>query len=107
MKFLILPVFFIAISLVSCNRRIKHIQEAIQDDTSMTVVNNELNVGIIHNQKISLKVLNTGNKKRNIQPICRGIDGCVRVCEYFNKDQKAKCKQLSVNQVLSFWLNKN
>ena len=97
MKLLILLI--LCFSMISCGDRgrIRKIKEFGKDE--LNVMSNEVNIGIF--QKISLS-FNNNSRKRNIQPICRGIDGCLNVCEYFDNP---KCKQLSVKQVLSFWLN--
>lgn len=103
MRFLTLLVLFISLSLVSCGRRYEGIKRDNRKgrQKSIQLVNNEVNVGIV--QKVSLNVIRTGHSRRKIQPICRGIDGCLSVCEYF---EYPKCKQLSAKEVVSFWLNK-
>ena len=104
MRFLILSVLFASLSLVSCGRRFDNIRKAnlkTGREKPIQLVNNEVNVGIV--QKVSLNIISGGHSRRKIQPICRGIDGCLRVCEYFDEP---KCKQLSADEVVSFWLNK-
>ena len=94
MKVLILLVF--CLSVIGCGRRgerIHNIQDLDQDQ--LNVVNNKFDIDII--------ALNLNTKsRRNIKPNCRGIEGCLKVCEYFDK---AKCKQLSIDKVLAFWMN--
>ena len=94
MKVLILLVF--CLSVIGCGRRgerIHNIKDLDQDQ--LNVVNNKFDIDII--------ALNLNTKsRRNIKPNCRGIEGCLKVCEYFDK---AKCKQLSIDKVLAFWMN--
>ena len=94
MKVLILLV--VCLSVIGCGRkgeRIHNIQDLQQDQ--LNIVNNKFDIDIL--------ALNLNTRRnRNIQPICRGIEGCLKVCEYFDK---AKCKQLSVDKVLAFWMN--
>ena len=103
MRFLTISVLLVSVSLVSCARRFDNVKEHNKRKgklNQLQVVRNEVNVDVF--QKVSVNYF-VGNKRRNIQPICRGIDGCLRVCEYF---KYAKCKQLSADKVASFWLNK-
>ena len=72
-----------------------------ENQIPLQLVNNEVNVDIF--QKVSVNFIGKGHNRRNIQPICRGINGCLHVCEYFNYP---KCKQLSAYKVVSLWLNK-
>ena len=94
MKVLILFVF--CLSVIGCGRRgerIHNIRDLDQDQ--LNIVNNKFDIDIIAVD------LNT-RSRRNIKPICKAIDGCLKVCEYFDK---AKCKQLSIDKVLVFWMN--
>ena len=102
MRFLTISILLVSLSLISCARRFDNVKKHNKQgkQTPLQVVNNEVNVDVF--QKVSVNYF-VGNNRRNIQPICRGIDGCLSVCEYFDY---AKCKQLSADEVVSFWLNK-
>lgn len=103
MRFLTISVLLVSVSLVSCARRFDNVKGHNKRKgklNQLQVVRNEVNVDVF--QKVSVNYF-VGNKRRNIQPICRGIDGCLQVCEYF---KYTKCKQLSADKVASFWLNK-
>lgn len=94
MKVLILLVF--CLSVMGCGRRgerIHNIRDLDQDQ--LNIVNNQFDIDIIAVD------LNT-RSRRNIKPICKAIDGCLKVCDYFNNP---KCTQLSIDKVLAFWLN--
>lgn len=41
------------------------------------------------------------NVNRVIQPICRGMNGCLQVCDYL---QEPRCKQSSIKEVADLWL---
>lgn len=105
MKFLILSVVFLSLSFVSCNEGWKPSGNIVKndDDTdtirNLTFVQRALDVNV---EKVSINFM-TRRKNRRIQTICRGVDGCLQVCEYFDH---IKCKQFSVDQVISFWLGK-
>ena len=108
MKLLILPILFISLSFISCGRKVANMEKRLERESRLQLTDKadnvmsaeEINVENVF-QKISFNFINR-RSKRKIQPICRGIEGCLRVCEYF---EHSKCKQLSVNQVISFWLN--
>ena len=100
MKFLIIPILLI--SLISCGKhRMRQKHPGGDEMNTVNLVKNEVNVDILH--KVSVKFISGVKSKRNIQPICRGINGCLHICEYLDN---GRCKQLSVNQVVLFWLNK-
>ncbi len=107
MKFLILPVLFISLSFISCGRKVENIKKRTEKQGRLQFVNddavnvNEVNVENIY-QKISFNFINRKRSTRTIQPICRGIEGCLSVCKHL---QYPKCKQLSVDQVISVWSN--
>ncbi len=103
MRLLTILALFVSLSLISCARRFDNVKGHNKrggKSGQLQVVKNEVNVDVF--QRVSVNYF-VGNNKRNIQPICRGINGCLRVCEYFNYP---KCKQLSADKVVSFWLNK-
>lgn len=104
MRFLIISTLFVSLSLVSCGRRFDNVKKRNAKggkSTSLQVVQNEVSVDIF--QKFSFNTVVRRGHKRKIQPICRGINGCLRVCKHFDSP---KCKQLSADKVVSFWLNK-
>ena len=107
MKFLILPVLFISLSFISCGRKVENIRKRTEKQGRLQFVNdnavnvNEVNVENVF-QKISFNFINRRRSKRTIQPVCRGIEGCLSVCKHLNYP---KCKQLSVDQVISVWSN--
>ena len=61
----------------------------------------EVNVDF-HNPEGSLIHVTKRNVTRVIQPICRGMNGCLQVCEHL---QEPHCKQSSIRQVADLWLN--
>ena len=99
MKFITLLILFISLSLVSCGKKKK-------DDRRNDRVDKSDEINLVHNDvdvysKISIN-FNAGYDRR-IQPICRGINGCLHICDHF---EQSNCKQLSADQVVLFWLNK-
>ena len=99
-------------SLVSCNRRFDRLRNQAQTveqisseqkdeaEDEVQVVQNEFNVDIFSGD---VALIVRRKKERRVEPICRGMDGCLHVCEYF---QHSDCKQLVVKDVVKFWLNR-
>ncbi len=48
------------------------------------------------------------HRHKKIHLICRGQEGCLHICDHFNHDNfdHSTCKQLSVSQVIDFWITK-
>jgi len=101
MKFITLSVLFIGLSLASCREGKNEHTHKPPGSTSrkneLNLVNN--NVDVLN--KVSINF--SAGYKRNIQPVCRGINGCLHICDHFRQVQ---CKQLSADKVVTFWLNK-
>ncbi len=104
MNFLTWSIVFLSLTMVSCNRDFKNVRQKVGGEKTqeLNIIHNELNVEIVKNQKVAISVAR-GRKNRRMQIICRGVEGCLHVCEYF---KHKKCKQFSVDQVVSFWLGK-
>ena len=91
MRFLIL--LLMSLSLISCGRGDRIPRGVELNDGSTTLnVDAEINV-LIYNRG--------GYGRRDIKPRCRGINGCLSVCEHFDN---SKCKQLSADKVIQVWL---
>lgn len=121
MKYFLLLSIIIGLSTISCdgdhhdgyhdgdhhNRRYNcktkwcHKMKKLNANNQNQFTKNEVNVDIINKMSLSINNLRVRNK-RKIEPICRAMDGCLRVCEYFDQ---STCKQLVVSQVVTFWLN--
>ncbi len=104
-KLLILSVLFLSLSLVSCNRGFRNLRDDTRDTGDEGKIRNLTFMDVdISQQKVSINFMRgRKNKNKKMKAICRGVDGCLHVCNYF--DYK-KCKQFSVDQVISFWLGK-
>jgi len=84
-----------------CKTKWCHKMKKLNANNQNQFTKNEVNVDIINKVSLSINNLRVRNK-RKIEPICRAMDGCLRVCEYFDQ---STCKQLVVSQVVTFWLN--
>ncbi len=97
MRFFIL--FFISLSLISCGGPRKIEKE--EGDTNIKI---GPNINLYNNKRemvnIRAIVQSSTKWKRNKKVKCRGMDGCLRVCEYFDNSE---CKQYSVRKVISLW----
>ncbi len=43
------------------------------------------------------------SRRRTVDPVCRGVEGCLHICEHLQ--HHSECKQLLVHQVVDFWIN--
>ena len=108
-----LSIFFISLLFLclSCSEETNHLasgknenphQNNSDDQTSWNRVNYNQNVSVnYYNPDNPLVYISKRNVHRVIQPICRGMNGCLQVCEYL---QKPDCKKSSVGQVVDLWL---
>ena len=113
MKLLIfIPLMFI---LLSCSeqenrqsksdrhKRAEH-QNADDENTSWNFVNFNQKVHVNFQDPDGVLVyISKRNVHRVIQPICRGMNGCLQVCDYL---QEPRCKQSSITEVAHLWLKK-
>ena len=51
--------------------------------------------------KMAVFVFHGGREKRKVRLICRGIEGCLKVCQHL--DEK-NCRKSTVNEVVDLWL---
>ncbi|MDE0118580.1 MAG: hypothetical protein OXM55_01045 [Bdellovibrionales bacterium] len=93
MRFLILLI--VSLSFISCGHpdRGKPFRSGAQaGDTTLLNVDADINV-LIYNRG--------GYGRRGIKPRCRGINGCLKVCE--ESLHNSKCKQLAADKVIKLW----
>ncbi len=109
MRFLIFISILLSVSVLSCGKhrkgiKVKHKKKPV--GVSIGNVDNRqttLDITQIQPDKVFF-ILNHDKTRRKVEPICRGSNGCLDVCEHFKEANK--CKHLSVNQVLHFWMQK-
>ena len=101
MRFFILLCLAFSLSAISCKgRRFKH--HLRSPDIAIDKLDNR-----------QIKMDNTfifvrNNQHKRIHLICRGQEGCLHICDHFNHENfdHSTCKQLSVSQVINFWITR-
>ena len=83
------------------HRKAKH-QNSDDDQTSWNFVNFNQKVHVNFQDPDGVLIyISKRNVNRVIQPICRGMNGCLQVCDYL---QAPRCKQSSITEVAALWL---
>ncbi len=108
-------IFFISFMFfcLSCSEESKHNskRQSQREANANKLDDEQTNLNITKYQKVNVNFHNLDGSlihvtKRNvtrvIQPICRGMNGCLQVCEHL---QEPHCKQSSIRQVANLWLN--
>ena len=102
MKFSIISILFISLSLVSCGwgeDKMGRKPKGAEISGPITLTQVDVNI----DSDISKLILSfSGGRERNIKLVCRGADGCLRVCEHLGHPG---CKKFSVDEVVSLWLD--
>ena len=105
MRAFILLCVLLSLSAVSCKgRRSTHHMRS--PDIAIDKLDNRQTEVNVDNTFIIMR--KNVHRHKKIHLICRGQEGCLHICDHFNHDNfdHSTCKQLSVSQVIDFWITK-
>ena len=108
MRFLILLFVLFGLSISCGKKRGKFKYHSGEEDTGITIEHLDNSQTKVEVDKMFVLVRKNGNQRRRIHLVCRGMEGCLHICNHFDHANfdHATCKQLAVSQVIDFWITR-